>query len=103
MEEQLSHPLPGLDAQRLLVDDITPSDYLVQHAGDRHLFLRRTVVAEVVRMGRLVGCKRYLPTLLVFARRHGRYFGVNRYLTLKWSFGRWLDHLRLHLGKHPAT
>ena len=54
-------------------------------------------------MDRLVGCKRYLPTLLVFARRHGRYFGVNRYLTLKWSFGWWLDHLRLHLGKHPAT
>lgn len=39
MDEPLSHPLSGLDAQRLLVDDITPSDYFVQHAGDRHLFL----------------------------------------------------------------
>ena len=54
-------------------------------------------------MGRLVGCKRYLLTLLIFARRHGRYFGVNHYLTLEWSFGRWLDHLRLHLGVHPAV
>ena len=39
MDKQLPNPLPGLDAQQLLVDDITPSDYLVQHAGDRHLFL----------------------------------------------------------------
>ena len=70
MDDQSSYPLSGLDAQRLLVDNIAPSDYFVQHASDRYFLLRGTVVAKVG-LDWLVECNRYLPTLLVFARRHG--------------------------------
>ena len=103
MEEQLSYPLSGLYTQRFLVDDVAPSDYFVQHPSDRHFLLRGTVVAMRHQIQLTpTGCKRHLPTLLVFARSHGRNLGVNRYLPFERSFGRRLDHLCLNLGEHSS-
>jgi len=50
-----------------------------------------------------MGWKIYLPTLLVFARSHGRNLGVNRYLPFERSFGRRLDHPRLNLGERSSV
>jgi hypothetical protein len=45
-DERLPYPLSGLYAQRLLVNDVAPPDYFVQHASDRHFLLRGTIIAE---------------------------------------------------------
>lgn len=53
-----THPLPGLYAQRLLIDHVAPSDYFIEHSGYRHFFLRRAEFLSCYYEGvELIGCE----------------------------------------------